>query len=127
MPEQPMAAFQIVPQGPFDLATARDFAGGFAPGLGGDTTVSGDGILMTFPLEDGSGSAAVDVRQDTDGRLRGEVYGTSDVARAMAQAAHSLSLDVDGTGWPAVGDRDPVVGRLQARYGMLRPVCFYSP
>jgi DNA-3-methyladenine glycosylase II len=122
-----MASFEISPQGPFDLATAQDFAGGFAPGLGGDTTVSDHGILMTFPIEDGSGSAAVDLRQDTDGRLRGEVYGTSDVASAAAQAAHSLSLDVDGSAWPMVGERDPVVGRLQAQYGMLRPVCFYSP
>jgi len=29
-----MQSFAIVPEGPFDLATARDFAGGFAPGLG---------------------------------------------------------------------------------------------
>lgn len=122
-----MASFRIEPQGPFDLATAQDFAGGFVPGLGGDTAVTSRGILMTYPLEDGTGSAAVDLRQDETGALDGDVFGTTDVARAMAQAAHSLSLDVDGAGWPAVGARDPVIGELQGRYGLLRPVCFYSP
>ena len=38
-----------------------------------------------------------------------------------------LSLDVDGSGFPAVGERDPVVGELQARFPGLRPVSFYSP
>jgi DNA-3-methyladenine glycosylase II len=38
----------------------------------------------------------------------------------------TLSLDHDGAGWPAVGERDPVIARLQAQYNYLRPVCFYS-
>jgi DNA-3-methyladenine glycosylase II len=42
------------------------------------------------------------------------------------QAARSLSIDHDGAGWPEVGRRDPVVGRLQERFGLLRPVCFFS-
>ncbi len=122
-----MASFTITPQGPFDIAAAQDFAAGFAPGLGGDTSVTEQGLLMTFPLEGGHESAAVDLRQESDGTLWGEVYGTSDVGRAMAQAAHSLSLDVDGSGWPEVGRRDAVIGELQARYSMIRPVCFSSP
>ncbi len=43
------------------------------------------------------------------------------------QVARILSLDADGSGFPRVGERDPVVGRLQVRYPGLRPVCFYSP
>jgi DNA-3-methyladenine glycosylase II len=38
-----------------------------------------------------------------------------------------LSLDVDATEFAAVGKRDPVVGRLQARHAGLRPVLFGSP
>jgi DNA-3-methyladenine glycosylase II len=38
-----------------------------------------------------------------------------------------LSLDVDGSGFPAVGERDPVVAGLQRRYPGLRPVAFWSP
>jgi 3-methyladenine DNA glycosylase/8-oxoguanine DNA glycosylase len=44
-----------------------------------------------------------------------------------AQVARILSLDVDGTGFPAIGQRDPVAGRLQQRYPGLRPVTFWSP
>jgi DNA-3-methyladenine glycosylase II len=42
------------------------------------------------------------------------------------QAARSLSLDHDGSDWPVVGERDPVIGRLQQAHDYLRPVCFYS-
>ena len=44
-----------------------------------------------------------------------------------AQVERILSLDVDGSGFPAVGERDPVVGRLQQRYPGLRPIGFWSP
>ena len=37
------------------------------------------------------------------------------------QAARSLSLDHDGTDWPAVGERDPVIGRLQEAHGYPPP------
>jgi DNA-3-methyladenine glycosylase II len=46
---------------------------------------------------------------------------------ARAQVERILSLDVDGSGFPAVGERDPVVGRLQKRYPGLRPIGFWSP
>ena len=32
-----------------------------------------------------------------------------------------------GISWPEVGQRDPVIGRLQSAYGYLRPVTFHSP
>ena len=38
-----------------------------------------------------------------------------------------LSLDVDGSGFPEVGERDPVIGEIQRRYPGLRPVGFWSP
>ena len=47
--------------------------------------------------------------------------------RRSDQVTRILSLDVDGTGFPEVGRRDPVVGGLQARWPGLRPVGFYSP
>ena len=45
---------------------------------------------------------------------------------ALRQAARSLSLDHDGSGWPSVGARDAVVGTAQRELDNLRPVCFYS-
>ena len=120
-----MRTLTIEPRGPFDLATARDFAGGFPAGIGAEAAADG-AILMTFPVEGWASSAAVQLRQAQDGSLRGEVFGDGDLETIGRQAARSLSLDHDGSGWLEVGRRDPVVGRLQERYGPLRPVCFFS-
>ena len=120
-----MRSVSITPRGPFDLATARDFAGGFPAGIGSRAASDG-AILMTFPVEGWEGSAVVQLRQDDDGVLRGVASGGGEPATVDLQAARSLSLDHDGSGWPEVGRRDPVVGRLQERHGFLRPVCFFS-
>lgn len=118
--------FTIAPQGPFSLAAAQDFAGGFPAGIGGGSA-TGPSLILAFPVEGWRDSALVEVRQAADdGPVSGRVVGTADPAAAQRQAARSLSLDHDGRGWPDVGTRDPVVGRLQAAHRWLRPVCFYS-
>lgn len=129
-----MTSFAVTPRGPFSLAAAADFAGGFAPGLGGGaagTDASGPSILMAFPLEDWATSAAVDIRQGKDGTIHGEIVGARELTgheqeRAQSQAMRSLSLDRDGSGWLDVGVRDPMIAELQRRYDWIRPVCFYS-
>ena len=109
----PVTTFTIVRRGPFDLATARDFAGGFPAGIGSRAGSDGS-ILMTFPVEGWTGSAAVQVRQAPDGSIHGDAFGDGDPATIERQAARSLPLDHDGAGWPDVGRRDPVIGRLQS-------------
>jgi DNA-3-methyladenine glycosylase II len=47
--------------------------------------------------------------------------------RVERHAARVLSLDVDGSGLAAVGERDPVVGRLLEAAPGRRPVCFGTP
>jgi DNA-3-methyladenine glycosylase II len=120
-----MRTFTIRPRGPFDLATARDFAGGFAAGIGSRAAIDGS-IVMMFPVEGWAASAVVQIRQDGNGTIHGDVFGDGDLETIERQAARSLSLDHDGTGWPEVGTRDPIVGRQQVRFGFLRPVCFFS-
>jgi DNA-3-methyladenine glycosylase II len=120
-----VSSFTIRPHGAFDLATARDFAGGFAAGIGSRAGSDGS-ILMAFPVEGWTGSAVVQLHQTTDGDLHGDAFGNGDPTTVERQAARSLSVDHDGTGWPDVGRRDPVIGRLQERFGLLRPVCFFS-
>jgi DNA-3-methyladenine glycosylase II len=118
--------FTVEPRGPFSLAAARDFAGGFAAGIGGGAA-TGTSLILAFPVEGWRDSALVELRQDkADGPVSGRMLGTDDPATAQRQAARSVSLDHDGRGWPEVGQRDPVIGGLQATYGSLRPVCFYS-
>jgi DNA-3-methyladenine glycosylase II len=54
--------------------------------------------------------------------VRGTVYGDAPGEAVRHQTARILSLDVDGSGWPEVGKRDPVVGRLQQMFPGFRPV-----
>src|SRR6185436_20947113 len=72
-----MTSFTLEPTGPFSLAAARDFAGGFAAGIGAHGTSTG--LLMTFPVEGWRDSAAIDVWQTADGTVHGEVAGTGDL------------------------------------------------
>jgi DNA-3-methyladenine glycosylase II len=128
-----MSDHVIEPRGPFSLAAARDFAGGFAAGIGGGLA-TGTSLVMAFPLEPqpASGgawgrSAIVELSQaERNGPVRARVADDGDAGAALTQAARCVSLDHDGTGWPEVGRRDPVIGELQGQYEDLRPVCFYS-
>ena len=121
-----MPAFEIKPLGPFSLAAAQRFAGGFPAGIGGGG-VAGTSIVMSFPVEGSASSAAVELRQAEDGLVIGQTdAAAADLPTVVRQAARSLSLDHDGSGWPAVGERDPMIGRFQRQYEYLRPVCFYS-
>jgi DNA-3-methyladenine glycosylase II len=121
-----MPTIEITPRGPFSLAAARDFAGGFPAGIGGGGVGPGS-ITLAFPVEARDESAAIELWQDDDGVVRGRSDADGDtLTAAVRHAERSLSLDHDGTGWPAVGERDPIVGRFQVEHDFLRPVCFYS-
>ena len=121
-----MPTFDIVPRGPFSLEAARSFAGGFAASIGGGGATP-TGIVLAFPVEGWKGSAAAQVEQVDDViRVRFEVTGAPDLEILRRQVERCLSLDYDGSGWPDVGKRDPVIGELQRRFNELRPVCFYS-
>jgi DNA-3-methyladenine glycosylase II len=119
--------FELDPVGPYSLAASVRFLEGFAPAAyGGDGT---DRLRLAFVADGLSGEekvAGVSVRQE-DGVVIGEVFGDVDVGVVRRQVARILSLDVNGSGFPEVGRRDPVVGRMQRRYPGLRPVCFHSP
>ena len=109
--------------GPFALDRSEDYFGGWL-----SAGMEPGAIAMAFPVEGWRASAAVVLRQPQPETLEGEVYGAGEAAaRAWAQALAVLSADCDGGGWPAVGERDPVMGALQATYHYLRPVLFYSP
>ena len=119
----PVRRFTMTPQGPFDLARSRECFGGW-PSLPSDA----EAIVMAFPVEGWRASAAVLIRQLRGGRIVGEVYGAgAEAAKAWRQALATLSLDVDGRSYPAIGRRDPVIEGLQRRYGLMRPTLFASP
>jgi DNA-3-methyladenine glycosylase II len=119
-----MTTIELVPQGPFSLAASAAFLEGFSPAA---YRPAGDGHLHLAFVPDGEEAAAGVCLRQPDGAVVGEVFGEADPDAAREQVGRILSLDVDGTGFPDVGRRDPVVGGLQARWPGLRPVGFFSP
>jgi DNA-3-methyladenine glycosylase II len=123
MPADTRHEVRLRARGPFSLAASARFLEGFAPaGYEG----AGDGRLrLAFPVEGQWRTAGVSVAQ-RDREVVARVVGDADAEAVRAQLARILSLDVDGSGFPAVGERDPVIGDLQRRYPGLRPVTFLS-
>lgn len=119
-----MSTFTITPDAAFSLAAAASF--GFGPTAGRPQPAGGE-MRLTFVTDDLTGQAGVHLTQDEDGTVRGTVTGDAAAAAVKRQVARILSLDHPGKGWLAVGERDPVVGSLQAALPGLRPVLFHSP
>lgn len=84
-------------------------------------------MRLAFAVDGGEELAGVVLREEEDGTVAGEVSGDADPDRVSAQVARILSLDVDARPWAELGERDEVLGRLQAAHHGLRPVLFHSP
>jgi DNA-3-methyladenine glycosylase II len=129
-----METFIVLPRGPYSLAASIRFLEGFTPAAytgSTDTTLE-----LACPVEGSWQTVGVRVRQAAGdgpaGGVTAEIVspvrpGPDLVAAVRQQVERILSLDVDGSGFPAVGERDPVAGELQRRYPGLRPVGFWSP
>jgi DNA-3-methyladenine glycosylase II len=121
-----MPDFTLTPAGPFSLAASTRFLEGFAPAAYHGHTASH--LDLAFPADGDWRTVGVHLQQaERSGAVVGEVVGGVAPELVRAQVARILSLDVDGTGFPRVGQHDPVVRRLQQRYPGLRPVTFWSP
>ncbi len=124
-----MKTFTLVPRGPFSLAASIKFLEGFTPA---SYRGRADDVLeLAFGVEGSWQTVGVRVRQDPVG-VTAEIVSPEAPSPGLAaevrpQVERILSLDVDGSGFPAVGERDPVVGEVQRRYPGLRPVGFWSP
>ncbi len=129
-----LGSFTITPDGPFSLAEAATF--GFGQRAGGGW----DGVMrLAFCLDGYAGQVAAEIRQDQAGTgqagtgqagtVHCAVHGPpgTDLGRVRRQVERVLSLDHDGREFSRVGERDPVIGRLQAAAPGLRPPLFYSP
>ncbi|MGH3096754.1 MAG: DNA-3-methyladenine glycosylase family protein [Streptosporangiales bacterium] len=124
-----MSVFTLTPRGPFSLSASVRFLEGFAParyrgGAAGEGL--GQPLRLAFPVEGDWRTAGVSVTQRDDGTVVTTCEKPCPPG-VREQLARILSLDIDGSGFAAVGERDPVVARLAERYPGLRPVCFHSP
>jgi DNA-3-methyladenine glycosylase II len=115
--------------GPWSLATSARFWEEFTPtaiepGAAGDAAP--DHLETSFLSEADWTPAHVRVTQEeADARL--ELTGSGDLDTAAHQAARFLSIDVDATTWPEVGERDPVIAEAQRLLPGFRPCGFTSP
>jgi DNA-3-methyladenine glycosylase II len=119
-----LVTFQMHARGPFSLAAAARFQRSFpafAAPPGGDPVVD-----LVFPADGAWSTIAVRVTADLTGHVVADPGGLGE-EEIRRQVERVLSLDVDGTGFAAVGERDPVVAGLQRRFPGLRPVLFPSP
>jgi DNA-3-methyladenine glycosylase II len=117
-------SFTITPSGPFSLAEAATFGFGQRDGEGWD------GVMrLAFCLDGYHEHVGVEIRQDEAADVHATIRGPANVDAGMVrhQVARVLSLDHDGAAFLHVGERDPVIGRLQAAAPGLRPPLFYSP
>jgi DNA-3-methyladenine glycosylase II len=120
--------FSIVPRGPFSLAEAAAFGFGQREGAEREAGEPCTVMRLAFCLDGYTAQVGVEVRQD-DEVVHGVVHGPADVDldAVRGQVARVLSLDHDGTEFTRIGERDPVIGRLQQIAPGLRPPLFYSP
>jgi DNA-3-methyladenine glycosylase II len=115
----------IRPAGPFSWDAALDVLAGWAP-VRRHRPARRELTRIAFPLDGEFTPVAVALWWE-DGVLRGDVTGSDRLDAVARQVARTFSLDHDGTGFPAVGERDPELGRVMAALPGLRPVCFTSP
>jgi DNA-3-methyladenine glycosylase II len=124
-----METFILVPRGPFSLAASIRFLEGFTPARHSSAP---DGVLeLAFPAEGSWRTVGVRVSQAGE-KVEASIVSPAEpdadlIAEVRPQVERILSLDVDGSGFAAVGERDPVAGQVQRRYPGLRPVGFWSP
>jgi len=132
------STFSIEPRGPFSWLRAIEVLGHFGPtrrhlpegptsrpGPGGQPG-SDDVVRLAFPLDGDFRPVAVAL-QFKAGVLHGDVVGSDRIEAVANQVARIFSLDVDGSGYPQVGLRDPALAQVMAALPGLRPVCFTSP
>ncbi|WP_219819319.1 DNA-3-methyladenine glycosylase [Pseudoclavibacter sp. AY1F1] len=111
--------------GPWSLATSRRFWEGFAPS---ELAPQGEAnqIAATF-LSDTDWHRVEATIGQVAGGVSVSVRGDGDLESATRQVLRFMSLDIDGSGWPAVGQRDPIIGELQRDLPGFRPCGFSSP
>jgi len=120
-----MDTLTLRPRGPFSLAASRRFLEGFAP-AGREPSPAGGLLRLAFPVEGEWSTVGVALTQPDEATVVAEVTGAAPPA-LCAQLARVLSVDVDGTGFIDVLDRDPVLHGVAARHPGLRPIGFHSP
>src|ERR1043166_8013338 len=111
--DEGVETFTLVPRGPFSLAASIRFLEGFTPAS--HSSAPDEMLELAFPAEGSWRTVGVRVSQAGD-KVDAEGVsparpGADLVAEVRPQVERILSLDVDGSGFPAVGGLAPVLGQ----------------
>jgi 3-methyladenine DNA glycosylase/8-oxoguanine DNA glycosylase len=119
-----METFEFSPQGYFNLAQQGAYFNNCT-----SMACKAGKLVVSFPVDGRRDSyATVVLTQPAPDIVHAEVYAENEIAEsAFKQALAMVSLDIDGSGWAAVGARDHVIGKVQEKYKYLRPTLFHSP
>jgi DNA-3-methyladenine glycosylase II len=112
--------WELSVRGSFDLAQTVRF------GFGQRPAAPAGPMRMAFCVDGLEEQAGTVVSSPAAGVLRIAVDGTAEPDRVLGQVARILSVDVDATGYDALGRTDALVGRLQRARPGLRPPLFHS-
>jgi DNA-3-methyladenine glycosylase II len=107
--------YTITPQGPFSLAESARFAY-----IDREPEGNGTGLRLGFCRDRTWEPTAVSVSQ------QGSTVEVDGDATSRAQVERILGLNVDASTFADVGNRDPIIGRLQAEAPGLRPPSIHS-
>jgi DNA-3-methyladenine glycosylase II len=112
--------WELSVRGAFDLEQTLGF------GFGQRAAAPAGPLRMAFCVDGLEEQVGTVVSSPSAGVLRITVEGDTEPDRVLAQVARILSVDVDATGYDALGRTDPMVGRLQGARPGLRPPLFHS-
>ncbi|WP_328854785.1 hypothetical protein OHB01_00680 [Microbispora hainanensis] len=115
--------FTITAEGPYDFGATLRFVEDW-PVTGGLPS-DGRALRFAYCAESDWLPIGVTVTAAPDGVAVATTRAAGPHIRA--EVARILSLDVDGSGFAAAGEADPVLGDLQRKSPGLRPLCFWSP
>lgn len=107
--------YEITPRGPFELAESAGFAY-----IDRDAGGPGPSLRLAFCRDKSWEPTGAFLTQE------GDTVSVDGQERDRAQVERILGLDVDSSSFAEVGERDPVIGRLQAAAPGLRPPQLHS-
>jgi DNA-3-methyladenine glycosylase II len=113
-------AWELRVRGAFDLRQTLRF------GFGQRSATPSAPMRLAFCLDRTWEQVAAAVTQPAAGVLRVDIPDGAPPEPTLAKVARVLSVDVDGTGYDALGSRDELVGLLQRARPGLRPPLFHS-
>ncbi len=122
------AVVDVEVRGGFDLADYVEYLTRTPARCGIASGTAPATVALAFPVERTWRYATALVSRRTPGLVSVEVdAAVEDAPTVVRQACRILSLDVDGSGFPAVVAGDPVLARRVRAGPGLRPVLFGSP